>query len=70
MVFGLAMLVDCFGFGYGWFHVFATAGCVSSGFAVTGLAAVGFKALGLAAASLAVLRFMQHPVHCSDAAET
>ena len=67
-VFSLVMLVDCFRFGYGWFHVFATTGCVASGFAVTGLAAVGFKALGLATVSLAVVRSMQHLVHCSDAA--
>ncbi len=69
-VFSLAMLVDCFGFGYGWLCVFAAAGCVASGFVVMGLAAEGFETLGLAAAGLAAGRFMQHPVHRSDAADT
>ena len=32
--------------------------------------AVGSEALGLAPASLAVVRFKQHQVHCTDAAET
>ena len=64
------MLVDCFGFGYGWFRVFATAGSVVSGFVVTGSAAAGFEALGLPAAGLAVVRLMQRPVHHSDAADT
>ena len=53
-----------------WFCVFVTAGCVLSGFAVAGLAAAVFDALGLAAASLAVVRFMQRPIHCFDTAET
>ena len=66
----MVMLVDCFGFGYGWFHVFDAAGCVASCFVMAGSAAVGFKVLGLVAASLAVVRFMQHLVHYSDAAET
>ena len=39
------MPVDGFGFGGGWFHGFATAGCVASDFAKVGLAAVGFEAL-------------------------
>ncbi len=64
------MLVDCFGFTYGRFHVFAAAGCVASGFAVSGLAAAGFEALGLVAAGLAVVRFMQRWVHHSDAFDT
>ena len=64
------MLVDCFGFGYGWFCVFAAAGCVVSDFAMVGSEAAGFEALALAAASLAVVRFVQHPVHRSDTAET
>ena len=64
------MLVDCFGFIYGRFRVFAAAGCVASGFAVLELAAVGFEALGLAAAGLAVVRFMQCRVHYSDAFDT
>ena len=53
-----------------WFHVFVTAGCVSSGFGMAGLAAAVYEALGLASVSLAVVRFMQRPVHCSGAAET
>ena len=64
------MLVDCFGFIYGRFRVFAAAGCVASGFAVSCLAAAGFVALGLAAAGLAVVRFMQRRVHHSDAFDT
>ena len=64
------MLVDCFGFGYGWFHVFAAAGCVASGFVMVGSVAACFEALGLAAAGFAVVKFMQHPVHRSDAADT
>ena len=39
-VFSLALLIDGCGFGGGWFHGFATVGCVASGFAVVGLAAV------------------------------
>ncbi len=64
------MLVDCFGFGYGWFCVFVTAGCVASGFVMAGSAAAGFEALGLATEGLAVVRFMQYPVHHSDTADT
>ena len=66
----LFMLVDCFGFIYGWFRVFAAAGCVASGFAMSGSAAAGFEALGLAAAGLAVVRFMQRRVHHYDAFDT
>ena len=66
----MAMLIDGFGFGGGWFHGFATAGCAASGFATAGLAAVGSKALGLAAVDLAVVRFKQHWEHCTDPAET
>ena len=66
----LAILVDCFGFGCGWCHGFAAAGCVASGFAMAGLAAAGFEALGWMALSLAVVRLKQHQVHCTDAAET
>ncbi len=63
------MPIDGFGFGDGWFNGFAT-GCVASGYAVAGLSAVSFEVLGLAAASLAIVRFMQHLLHHSDAAET
>ena len=64
------MLVDCFGFIYGRFRVFAAAGCVAPGFAVSGSAVAGFEVLGLVAAGLAVVRFMQHRVHHSDAFDT
>ncbi len=64
------MLVDCFRFGFWWFRAFATAGCVASDFVVAGLAAAGFEALGLATEGLAVVRFMQYPVHHSDTADT
>ena len=64
------MLVDCFGFGYGWFRVVAKAGCVASSLASAGLAAVRFEALGLAATSLEVVRVMQRRIHFSDADET
>ena len=39
----MAVPVDGFGFGGGWFHGFATAGYATSGFATAGLAAVGFE---------------------------
>ena len=64
------MLVDCFGFIYGQFRVFAAAGCVASGFAVACLAAAGFEALGWTALSLAVVMLKQHEVHHTDAAKT
>ena len=64
------MPIDGFGFGGGWFHGFAAAGCVASGFAMAGLVTVGFEALGLTALSLVVVRFKQHQVQCTDAAET
>ena len=64
------MLIDGFGFGGGWFHGFAAAGCAVSGFAAVGLAAESFKALGLAAVGSAVVRFKQHWVHSTEAAET
>ena len=43
---------------------------MASGFVVVGLAAAGFEALGLVAVGLAVVRFMEQPVHHSDAADT
>ncbi len=66
----MAVLIDGFGFGGGWFHGFATVGCVASGFAVVGLVAAGCKALGLVAVGLAVVRFKQHQVHHTNTAET
>ena len=57
--FSLAVLVDDFGFGGGWFRGFATAGCAASGVVAVGLVAVGFEALGSAAASLAAVGFKQ-----------
>ncbi len=39
-------------------------------FPVAGLVAAGFEALGLAALGLAVVRFKQHKVHRTGAAET
>ncbi len=68
--FCLAILVDCFGFGCGWCHCFAAAGCVASGFAVAGSAAAGFEVLGWTALSLAVVRLKQHQARHTDAAET
>ena len=64
----MAMPIDGFGFGCGWFHGFATAGCSASGFALAGLAAAGFEKLGSATA--AATSFKQHQVHRTDAAET
>ena len=69
------------GFQYGyanwWFTVwwwlatrFGTAGCVASGFSVVGLVAAGFEELGLLALSLVVVRFKQHQVKGTNAAET
>ena len=55
--FSLSVLVDGFGFGSGWFHSFAAAGCATSGFAKAGLATAGFEELGSAALGLAVVRF-------------
>ena len=66
----LAILVDCFGFGCGWCHGFAAAGCVALGFAMEGSAAVGFEVLGWTALTLAVARLKQHQVHRTNAAET
>ena len=63
----LAILVDCFGFGCGWCHGFAAAGCVVSGFAMAGSAAAGFEVLGWTALSLAVVRLKQHQVHHTEA---
>ncbi len=42
---------------------------MASGFAMVGSAVAGLEALGLVAVSLAVVRFKQHWVHHTDAAE-
>ena len=69
-LFSLAVPVDGFRSGGGWFHGFYAAGCAASGFATAGLLAAGFQALGLAVAGLVVVRLKQHQVHRTVAAET
>ena len=68
--FQFGMMIASFGFGDGRFHGFAAAGCAASAFAVAGLVAAGSEVFGLAAEDLAVVRFKQHWVHRTDAAET
>ena len=51
---------DGFRFSGGWFCSFAAAGC----------AAAGFEVLGSEASGLADVRFKQHQVHITNAAET
>ena len=64
------MPIDGFGFGGGWFHGFAKAGCAVSGFAVVGLAAMRFEKLGSMISILAADGFKQHQVDCTNAAES
>ena len=69
-VLSLAMSIDGFGFGGGWFHDFSATGCAASGFATAGLAAVGFEELGSVVVGLAAVGVKQHQVHCTNASET
>ena len=57
---GLAVPVDAFGFGDGWFHGFVAAGLLVLVLWVVGLVAVGFDALSSVASDLVAVRFKQH----------
>ena len=66
----LAVPLDGFGFGGGWFDGFVTTSCAALCFVLDVLAAAGLETLGSVASGLAVVRFKQHQVYCTDAAET
>ncbi len=67
-LFSLAVPVDGFGFGGGWFRGFSAAGYATSDSATAGLMAAGFEVLDLVVAGLAAVGFKQCQVHCPDAA--